>query len=366
MSVRRDTRGRWTVDVAYRMPDGTERRVTRTSAHWTRREAEAWEREVRRRLADGTYETTNERKEVPTLEAFAGEFMRSYVAANNKPSEEQTKRSSLRNHLVPALGHLRLDQIGARQIEEFKAKSLERVSKKTVNNLLTVLRRMLVVAVEWGVIVQIPRIKWLKCPQPEFDFLTFEEADRLVAAAEDEWRTMIVVALRTGLRQGELLALRWDDVDLAAGRLIVRRNLVRGNLGTPKSGRNREVPLSDGTIRALKAHRHLRSELVFCQPSGEILNKEKCKHPIWRACKRAGLRRLGWHVCRHSFASHLAMRGVPLKVVQELLGHSTIQMTMRYAHLAPVVKRDAVALLDRPGADTAQTPLEDAANYRKS
>ncbi len=101
-------------------------------------------------------------------------------------------------------------------------------------------------------------------------------------------------------------------------------------------------------IRILKGHRHLRGELVFCSRSGRMLKKTECKHPLWRACKRAGLRRISWHVLRHTFASHLTMRGVPLKAVQELLGHATMEMTMRYAHLSPNVTRNAVQVLDEP------------------
>ena len=86
---------------------------------------------------------------------------------------------------------------------------------------------------------------------------------------------------------------------------------------------------------------------MFCGDDGSLLTSESCKWPLWRACKRAGLRRIGWHVLRHTFASHLVMRGAPLKAVQELLGHSTMEMTMRYSHLSPDVRRDAVALLDR-------------------
>jgi integrase len=126
----------------------------------------------------------------------------------------------------------------------------------------------------------------------------------------------------------------------------VRRNVWRGHTGTPKSGRNREIPLSDDALKALKAQRHLRGDLVFCAERGRGLAENECKHPIWRACKRAGLRRISWHVLRHTFASHLVMRGVPLKAVQELMGHATIEMTMRYAHLSPDVRRNAVQLLD--------------------
>jgi integrase len=118
-------------------------------------------------------------------------------------------------------------------------------------------------------------------------------------------------------------------------------------VGTPKSGRAREVPLSPETVKALKQHRHLRGELVFCTDAGRMFRKNETKHPLWRACKRAGLRLIGWHALRHTFASHLTMRGVPLKAIQELLGHATIEMTMRYSHLSPEVRRDAVIMLDR-------------------
>jgi integrase len=139
------------------------------------------------------------------------------------------------------------------------------------------------------------------------------------------------------------LALQWDDVDLVTGRLVVSRNLSRGEITTPKNGKTREIPLGDDVLAALKRH-------VFSKADGSMFTKGECKHPLWRACKRAGLRRIGWHVLRHTFASHLVMRGAPMKAVQELMGHSTMEMTMRYAHLSPDVRKDAVRLLDRPGA----------------
>ena len=240
------------------------------------------------------------------------------------------------------------------------------LSAKTINNCLTVLRRLLVVARKRGLIEVVPEVEWLRVERPDFDFLDFDEAERLLANADEEWRTLILVALRTGMRQGELRALRWQDVDLVAGRIFVRQNIVRGHVGTPKSGKPREIALGEEVRAALKAHRHLRGPLVFCDMAGNVLTKGEMKHPLWRACKRAGLRLIGWHVLRHTFASHLVMRGAPIKAIQELLGHATIQMTMRYAHLSPDIARDAVRLLDQPkparlGSGWAAEP-EKAAN----
>jgi integrase len=359
MSVRKEKRRnpktgavweKYRVDVAVAMPDGSTKRVSRDAPVQTKRDAEKFELELRRSILDGTF-GRKEEKPVPTLAEFEKEFISNYAEANNKLSEVQTKKSAIKNHLVPAFGKLKLDQIGSREIEAFKsAKIKEKKAAKSVNNYLTVLRKMLSVAQEWGLIPFVPKVKWLRVPPNKFDFLTFEEADRLMAAADGEWRPMITVALKTGLRQGELLALAWDDIDLVAGRLVVSRNLSRGEITTPKNGKTREIPLGDDVLAALKRHRHLRGDVVFCTSAGSMFTKGESKHPLWRACKRAGLRRIGWHVLRHTFASHLVMRGAVLKSVQELLGHGTIKMTERYAHLSPDVRKDAVRLLDRPGA----------------
>lgn len=157
---------------------------------------------------------------------------------------------------------------------------------------------------------------------------------------------MLLTALRTGRRRGELMALRWEHVDLVAGQIHVRTAVSRGVIGTPKSGKARTIPMSDELLAGLKAYRHLKGPYVFCSPAGRLLKRDEIKHPLRRACKKAGLRQVWWHALRHTFASHLVMRGVPLKAVQERLGHATIEMTMRYAHLSPHVTRDAVRLLD--------------------
>ena len=211
---------------------------------------------------------------------------------------------------------------------------------------------LLKVARDWEIITAIAPIRLLKAKEPVFRFLTFEEADGLAMNANPAWHTMIFVALRTGLRLGELRALRWADVDLKSSRLIVRQAAWGNVIDSLKSGKTREVPLGEVVQHVLKEHKHLRGEWVFCREDGSMLTKGMCKHPLWRAAEAAGLVRVGWHVLRHTFASHLVMRGARMKQVQELLGHADIKMTMRYAHLSPEARREAVALLDLPISGT--------------
>lgn len=242
---------------------------------------------------------------------------------------------------------MRLDDIRYADIQDYvTSRKKLGLADKSINNHLTVLRRSLVIAKKRELISSVPEIEWLKCPKPEFDFLDFDEADRVIKGADPEWRAMIFTAIRTGMRLGEMRALRWDDVDLKASRIRVCQSISRGVITTPKSGRSRTIPLGDEVKAALQSHKHLISEYVFCTIEGRMFNKNECKHPLWRACKRAGIRRVGWHPLRHTFASHLVMKGVPIRVVQELLGHATIEMTMRYAHVSPEVPFDAVKALD--------------------
>jgi len=369
MSVRRDKRfGTWFYRKWVRTPDGRKVRIFGTPKADGLPETRAGAEEAERRAIARVLETGEAKpvtKEVPTIEEFSKVFLAT-SAINNKPSSVDSKEKLLRFHIVPRLGHLRLDEVSYAVIEDLKLalaqtpintgktyvgvkldnKSPKTLSGKTINNVLSVLRRMLVVARKRDLIESVPDVEWLKRDQPEIDFLDFNEAERLLAAAPGEWRTMILTALRTGMRHGELIGLRWEDVDLVAGRIAVRQNVVNGQLGTPKSGKPREIPLGVDVRTALKDHRHLRGPLVFCHMSGGLLGTVDTRLPLWRACKKAGLRQVGWHALRHTFASHLVMRGASLKAVQELLGHSSIQMTMRYAHLAPEVVHETVRLLD--------------------
>jgi integrase len=358
MSVRRmerrdpktgTTREFWMVDVVFEHPDGREERIRKVSPVQTRRAAEQYERELRDALLTGRH-NQEEVVPAPKLAEFAKDFLTVYATVNNKPSERKAKEIILRKHLVPSFGEMRLDEIDAQAIERFKARQNKTgLSNKTVNNQLTVLGTLLQTAVEWKHINAVPPMRRLPVQRPKFDFLTFEEADRLVQAAAKEpaWNAMIVVALHTGLRLGELLALQWDDCDLVTGTMVVRRSNWQGHIGPPKSGKDRTLPLNTLAVGALKRHRHLKGMWVWCNNEGNFLNKDDLRLALRRIRKRAGLRHFDWHVLRHSFASHLAMRGVPLKAVQELMGHASIEMTMRYAHLSPDVRKDAVNVLLR-------------------
>jgi site-specific recombinase XerD len=137
----------------------------------------------------------------------------------------------------------------------------------------------------------------------------------------------------------------------------VRRSAWDDTIGIPKGGRMRVVPLSEELVIALRELGNGEG-LIFGHPSGRMWRRNEMKWPLWRACKRAGLRRIGWHVLRHTFASHLVIRGIALKAVQELLGHRDIRMTMRYAHLAPGMRRDAVESLSAPAPAWAQDDVE--------
>jgi len=401
MTVERD-RGRWRYRTTAYYANGQSVRITGSAPRNEDTRDKALEMEAEhikrvRALLPGQEETTQHtiasvpaepaKPLVPTVKEFHVIYLDS-ERLGAKPSTIKTKASDFRNHIVPRLGDLRLDEVTYAVIEDFKLalaqsqamriKHKRTLSPKTIHNLLVHVSDMLGVARKRGLFAAVPEIDWIKIPPQEFDFLDFDEAERLIAGATGEWRTMILVATRTGMRKGELLGLRWEDVDLSAGRINVRQNYVKGVFGLPKSGKPREIPMGDDVIEVLRAHRHNRGPLVFCDAAGKVLTEGQLGWPLKRALKRAGLRSIGWHVLRHTFASHLAMRGVPLKVIQELLGHSSIVTTMRYAHLAPHVARDAVRVLDRvrppaaaPNSASKSSPppaipVGVAKNWRKS
>ena len=342
-------RPRWLIDFLINHSDGTKTRVRKVAKKQTERGALEEEKQLIAQAINATPPPAKEpeQRSTTTVRLFAQRWQQVYVATNNKPSEQAAKESILRVHLIPFFGGMHLGTVTRGAIEAYKARKIkEGLAAKSINNHLTVLHKMLETAHDWEEASAPPAMKWLKVVKPEIAFFDMDQCARLIQAAAPAWRTMITVAARTGLRLGELIGLRWSDVDLTRARLVVRQAIVRGAVTTPKNGKSRTVDLCAEAVDVLKAHRHLRGPLVFCGAGGKPLRRAETKWPLWGACKRAELPRAGWHALRHTFASHLAMLGATPKAIQELLGHSTLEMTMRYMHLAPETRAATVRLLD--------------------
>jgi integrase len=177
-------------------------------------------------------------------------------------------------------------------------------------------------------------------------YLNEEEEARLrEQIGEEEW-PLVAVAMHTGLRLSEQLHLEWEYVDFVAGILTVPRS---------KSGETRRVPMND-TVREILRTRpsRLKSKYVFPSQTGEtpIDGRNYMNRVFLRALKRAKIEKFTWHCLRHTFASRLVMAGADIRTVQELMGHKTISMTLRYSHLSPEHQLAAVQRLNRKPTDT--------------
>lgn len=353
IKIRRYRRGGWEADIRVMLPNGAKKRErTRrcvSSKSAAARWAEAREREL---LVNGA---AKPQKEVPTVSEFAPRFLDGHARANQqKPGGIAHKEAVLRTHLLPQLGARRLDQITTEEVQRLKH-ALRAKAPKTVNNVLTVLNMMLKKAVEWGVIDTMPcSVRLLKVSASSVDFYDFDEYERLVEAARQIGCTAHVVVLLggdAGLRGGEMRALRWTDVDLQKGQLRVECNEWQGHITTTKGNRVRYVPMTARLRHALKHHRHLRGQRVLYRGDGQTMTASALIETIGRAARRANVRNNGSHILRHTFCSHLAMRGVPARAIQELAGHRDLSTTQRYMHLSSAAIDDAIRLLNRPGME---------------
>ncbi len=334
MAVRK-LKGSWWIDFQH----GGERFRLRSPKN-ERSSAITYEHALRRRLAEGkaVYLSSDPRRlelKAPTLEEFAPYWFETYARPRLKPATCTSYTHRYVNHLRGHLGAMRIDAVNTVVIDGLTARLVRSgLHPKTINNVLGVLRRMLMSALEWGRIERLPLIKWLKAPPSRFDFLTPFEAERLLAVAQrSAWRMMLTAALHTGLRLGELVALRWNDVDLERGQLCVRHTAMRGVETSPKNNRIRFVPLTL-ELRTVLGEAAQLGEHVFVR-HGSPVTHSAASHALVRLCAKANLRPIGWHALRHSFASHLVSENVPLVAVQAFLGHSDIKMTQRYSHIAP-------------------------------
>lgn len=341
MAVRK-FRNKWWVDFRFKFV-----RYRKKSPLNTREGAIQYEMTLRSRLARGeALDSRSADDTAPTtFSQFSKDWLETYVRVNSKPSDLASKESILRVHLIPVFGEMPLEAIDERAIERFKRTQLDSgLSPKTANNHLNVLSGCLRRAVAWKLLERLPTFKRLRAASRKLDFLSPEESAALLRThLGSPWNLMALVALRTGLRLGELCALDWTDVDLDQRIVTIQRSWVKGHMGTPKNGKIRHVPLEPNVAEALSSVR-ATSGLIFATHDAPPTHSAATHH-LKVLCREAGIRRIGWHLLRHTFASTLAVRGVPLRVIQELLGHSSITTTERYAHLAPSSLRSAVEVL---------------------
>lgn len=351
------------IHVHFERPDGRVEEIRKMSPVPTKAGALEYERQVRASLLSGSYG----RKDIepaPTLATFANErWLPKDVAATNRESTIKEKRRDLAFHIIPALGSLPINKITAEHITAFYARMAATLGPKTRKNIGGTLHRILACALEWDALAKLPRFPKVKVPDAKWDFFTREETETLLASVSDPFdRAAILFAFRTGARSGEQIAFRWDDIDWSNRLVVFRRAASRGKVGPTKSGRERKVPLTPQLADALRAMpRRLRSDLVFSAPDGSQLDTWHLSRRLDHYCAKAGLRKIRRHDARHSFASQAVMAGVPLPRVQQWLGHSTIAMTMKYAHLAPATTAELTNALE-PAPVPSQHPDSTAAS----
>ncbi|HZV49355.1 MAG TPA: tyrosine-type recombinase/integrase [Candidatus Dormibacteraeota bacterium] len=359
--------GRW---VAQLRVDG--RRLTFYGA--TQREANEKLLKARRDRAEGVLLAASGW----TLGQYLERWLTDVVSPSVRPRTYEAAVLNVRR-LLPYLGRLKLESLSSAAVQHAYGRLLDRgLSARSVEQAHEVLHKALRQAVLWGLIARNPA-DGVAVPRParrEPRVLTEAEIRRLFEATTGHrLHALWVVLATTGLRLGEALGLMWDDLDAEAGRLHVRRALQwqRGRgpvLTEPKTRRSRRVVyLAPSVVRALADHRHRQEEerflagsrwegigLVFCTVSGRPIRDTYLSAAFHQVLAQAGLPRVRIHDLRHTAASHLLARGVHPKVVQELLGHSTIALTLdTYSHVLPALHADAVpahmeALFDADGS----------------
>jgi integrase len=259
----------------------------------------------------------------------------------------------VRLHIKPTLGRVRLDKLNALQIQSFYRDRLDAgVSPRRVQYVHVTIHKALKDAVKWRLITfnVADAVTPPRTTKPEITPLTAEQVKALLAAARgDRLEALYVLAVTTGMRIGEMFGLRWGDVDLEAGTLQVRRTVAADGTVNPSktASSRRTVRLSRLAIQALRRHPRA-AEWVFASTAGTPVGICNFHKNSWRPLlKRAGLPHARVHDLRHTAATLMLSRGVPVKVVSEMLGHADVSTTLSiYAHVLPDMQGGAASAMD--------------------
>lgn len=327
-------------------------------------------------------------KAPPTLSQFANIWLDEIAV---RPSTRDNYRQKLESHLVAELGGVRIDKLTPARLDDFFRAELRArgshlhqsapvrhpLSAQSVAHLRTVLHTVLAQAVREGYLVTNPvaRTRPIRVERYEATFLSRTQARTFLRATVGErLEALYWVTLSLGLRQGEVLALHWGDIDFEGRTLSVRATLQRrvGQglvFADPKTKKSRRtLPLPELTVRALRAHRARQNQerlaagaawqdhdLVFATRQGRPLSATHVIRASFRpVCARAGIasgtraaKGLRFHDLRHSAATLLLAQGVPQRVIMDILGHTRITTSERYLHVAPELAVEAAAAMDR-------------------
>jgi integrase len=290
------------------------------------------------------------------------EFADEYIEIHCKPNNKSWRKSDLPNlnGLKKYFAGKYLYEITPRDIEQYRAERIKNVSKLTVNRVLNTLSSMYNRAIEWGkaTVNPVSKVKLFKVPEKRFRYLEKEEINKLLMAIDQldsqnkhnqysHLKPVVLVALHTGMRKSEILGLKWHDID-------IKRNII--HLLDTKNGEKREVPMNEIVQKTIiGVLKNPESQYVFCNKNGEPYGNVRKSFDT--ALRKCGIINFRFHDLRHTFASQLVMNGVDLNTVRELLGHKSLEMTLRYSHLSPDHKKRAVDILGKR-MDTFWTPKD--------
>lgn len=253
------------------------------------------------------------------------------------------KKSYMLNQLEAEFGHYPLRRFDTMILEHFQTERLQKGNKPaTINRFIALIKHMFTKAADWemveeGILKKVRKVKLLEENNRRLRYLSKEECQCLLRECAPHLKPIVLTAMNTGMRKEEILSLKWDNVDVKHGFILLDKT---------KNGERREIPIN-GTLRETLGGivRRLDSPYVFHEPNtGKRYGTIKTAFNA--ACRRAGIKDFRFHDLRHTFGSHLVMAGVDLTTAKELLGHKTLAMTLRYAHLAPAHKVQAVDILD--------------------
>ena len=335
----------------YRLPDGRQvqkkigpawaDRGRPPEGYFTRRTAEIWLQDVLAQARRGTL--PGMRSPGVTFAEAAEEWLR-FIEQDRgrKPSTVKDYRSVLRSRLLPTFGERPIDSITPQDIEQWR-RSLDGLSNRSKNKLLVQMHGIFRRAQQVYNLEANPLSRVEKHPlRPSGDIEVFspEEVWALVRTAASQTDAAIfLTAAFTGLRLGELLALRWRDVDFTGATIRVRASYALGVVTTPKSGKVRAVPVAPDVAEALsrlgqRKHWVGEDDLVFAGEAGGHLDGSALRRRYKAALAAAGLRSLRFHDLRHTFGTRMIAKA-DVRRVQEWMGHADIQTTMKYLHYAP-------------------------------